>query len=439
MLRPTRLAATTAAVLIPLAVATGSGAPPAPVSADLGPETVSAPATTVAPGASAPTTWAAPSTSVLVAQARPALAADGAIDALDIPYPALAAYQRAATIVADVEADCGLSWELLAAIGRVESDHGRVGGATLNADGTSSPAVRGPVLDGHGAFAAVGDTDAGLYDGDAHWDRAIGPMQFLPSTWTAVGVDADGDGVRSVDDIDDAALGAAVYLCAGTERLDTRPGAWAALFRYNHDSAYVTKVLDVARAYTEGRAALPTGTSVETIIARGHRPTTNAEPVAAPSQHGDPATSVFVEAHHPSGGHAPAKPTRPVQVPAGPEPADPTPADPEPTDPAPTDPAPTEPTPTEPTPDPEPTTLTGVVGVCADDPALWCLGDTVLDLGDDARLATTATADLDADGAVESNRDEISGLVGTTVTLGVAADTAPARVVSVNGVAYGVQ
>ncbi|MFC6045832.1 lytic transglycosylase domain-containing protein [Nocardioides hankookensis] len=422
MFRPTRLAATTAAVLIPLAVATGSGAPPIPVSADLGAEAAPASAAEAAPAPTTDTTWAAPTRGIPVAEARPALAARGAVDALDIPLGALAAYQRATTIIADVQPDCGLRWEQLAAIGRIESDHGRVGGATLNVDGTSSPAVRGPVLDGQGDLAAVSDTDAGLYDGDARWDRAIGPMQFLPSTWTEVGVDADGDGVRSADDLDDAALGAAVYLCAGGEHLDTPTGAWAAIFRYNHSSAYVTRVLQVAHTYEQGRAATVPATVPVTSVAP---PVTNVEATAHPhADHHRPTKGDFVEVR-PAGGRPPTVP----------EP-DPTPTDPEPT---PTEPTPTEPTPTEPTPDPEPATLNGVLAVCADDPAHWCLGDTVLDLGDDAWLATTATDGLDADGVVESNRDEITGLVGTEVTLGVVADTAPARVVSVNGIAYGVQ
>ena len=118
-----------------------------------------------------------------------------ALDHLDIPATALAAYQRAAGVMEQVDESCGLSWTLIAAIGRVESDHGRYAGARLRTDGTSSPEIRGVALDGQGPVAEIRDTDAGELDGDKVWDRAVGPMQFLPSTWSVVGVDADEDGV----------------------------------------------------------------------------------------------------------------------------------------------------------------------------------------------------------------------------------------------------
>ena len=263
-----------------------------PVSADLTSEApvVSAagslPASTVAPPP------VLPDLTLQTGEPRTALAATGAVNALDIPLTALAAYQRAAAVIAQADAVCALNWELLAAIGRVESDHGRFGGAALNPDGTSSPAVRGPVLNGKGPVAAIADTDAGRVDGNARWDRAVGPMQFLPSTWTIVGVDADGDGTRSADDLDDAALGAAVYLCAGDESLATTAGARAALLRYNPSAAYATKVLAVTRAYKKGRYVAPLETTAETIVARSH---------AADDSTGEAGTRVAVETAIPTG------------------------------------------------------------------------------------------------------------------------------------------
>ncbi len=62
-------------------------------------------------------------------------------------------------------------------------------------------------------------------------------MQFIPSTWDIVGVDADGDGQKNPQDIDDAALATAVYLCAGTQDLSTTEGQRAAVFSYNHSGA----------------------------------------------------------------------------------------------------------------------------------------------------------------------------------------------------------
>lgn len=413
MLRPARLALTTAAVLVPIAVATGSGAPPAPVAAPLVSDApVAAPAAPAAPVTTSPAVVAP---SALRATRRTALAGTGAVDALDIPFTALAAYQRAAAVVAQVDAACGLRWEVLAAVGRVESDHGRVGGSTLGADGTSSPRILGPVLDGTGPLAAVPDSDAGGVDGDDRWDRAVGPMQFLPSTWTVVGVDADGDGSRSADDLDDAALGAAVYLCAGSDDLGTSAGARSALLRYNPSTTYAARVLEVARSYEHGRAAVATVQPVETRMARQHQATPVPGKNHKPAHHGHPGTSVFVMAH-PAGSAKPGKPAHPA-VPH-PEPADPAPADP------------------TPVPTPEPVVLTGLLAPCAAAVEAWCVGGATVDLGDAAHLAAPALVDLDGDGVVESNREEIAGLVGTEVTVVVADDTDPARVVAINGGAY---
>jgi hypothetical protein len=171
----------------------------------------------------------------------------------DIPATALMAYQRAADIIAKVKPSCDLPWTLLAAIGRVESDHGRFAGATLSSDGLSSPRVVGIALNGKGPVAAIPDTDGGRWDGDTEWDHAVGPMQFLPSTWSLVGVDADGDGVRSIDDINDAALGAGVYLCAGAEQgLSSAAAMQKAVYRYNDSDEYVALVMAYESLYAGG-------------------------------------------------------------------------------------------------------------------------------------------------------------------------------------------
>ena len=83
-----------------------------------------------------------------------------------------------------------------------------------------------------------------------------------------------------------------------------------------------------------------------------------------------------------------------------------------------------------------PRTRSGSPGVLTACGTGWCLGQLSLDVGDAAFLAATSSADFDADGAVESNSDELTGLAGTEVSLLVAPDAAPARVLSVNGVAY---
>jgi hypothetical protein len=74
---------------------------------------------------------------------------------------------------------------------------------------------------------------------------AVGWMQFLPSTWSEYGVDADGDGSRDPYDPDDAICAAARYLRAAGAPRDIR----AAVFAYNHADWYVDLVLGLARQY----------------------------------------------------------------------------------------------------------------------------------------------------------------------------------------------
>ncbi|GAA5144914.1 hypothetical protein GCM10023340_13330 [Nocardioides marinquilinus] len=169
-----------------------------------------------------------------------------------IPSAALAAYQRAETVINAADPGCKLTWQLVAAIGRVESNHGRFGGSALDSDGVATPAITGIALDGRNGTTVIRDTDAGQYDGDRSFDRAVGPMQFIPSTWAQVGVDADGDGERNPQDIDDAALGTAVYLCSGDDDLSTLSGQRDAVFRYNNSESYVDLVLSVMDAYLGG-------------------------------------------------------------------------------------------------------------------------------------------------------------------------------------------
>ncbi len=179
-----------------------------------------------------------------------------------IPAAALAAYQRAETVINAADKSCHLSWQLIAAIGRVESDHGRTNGNTLNSRGVATPGIYGVALDGRHGTSRIDDTDAGQYDADARFDRAIGPMQFIPSTWSVVGVDADGDGERNPQDIDDAALATAVYLCSGSDDLSAPAGQRAAVYRYNHSSAYVDLVLSIMNAYLDGEfTSVPNGTT----------------------------------------------------------------------------------------------------------------------------------------------------------------------------------
>jgi hypothetical protein len=178
-----------------------------------------------------------------------------------IPSAALAAYQRAETVINAADTTCHLPWQLVAAIGRVESNHGSVHGSHLTSAGLAAPPIYGLPLDGTHDTTTIADTDGGALDGDTAYDRAVGPMQFIPSTWSIVGVDSDGDGQRNPQDIDDAALATAVYLCSGKDDLSTDEGRRASVFRYNHSQEYVDLVLAFYQAYVDGEfTSVPNGT-----------------------------------------------------------------------------------------------------------------------------------------------------------------------------------
>ncbi|WP_026066043.1 lytic transglycosylase domain-containing protein [Actinoalloteichus spitiensis] len=170
-------------------------------------------------------------------------------DPLNIPRAALQAYGYAAATVRAENPSCGLAWTTLAAIGAAESNHGRHGGATLDRTGRPSEPIIGIPLDGRPGVKEILDTDGGELDGDDVYDRAVGPMQFLPQTWAEWGVDADGDGVADPQDIDDAALAAGNYLCDSGGDLTEPAGWWRAVLTYNESRAYATDILERAERY----------------------------------------------------------------------------------------------------------------------------------------------------------------------------------------------
>ena len=184
----------------------------------------------------------------------PRAGADGVISTLSsngIPSAALFAYRRAETLLSKSDASCKLPWNLVAAIGRVESNHGRSNGNALNDDGLAQPGIYGVPLNGNGV-AKISDTDRGAFDKDTVWDRAVGPMQFIPGTWRSAGVDSDNDGKKDPQDIDDAATAAGIYLCAGSGDLSSDAGARTAVHGYNHSDSYVDLVMKISAAYGNG-------------------------------------------------------------------------------------------------------------------------------------------------------------------------------------------
>lgn len=165
-----------------------------------------------------------------------------------IPPRALAAYGGAAIFKAADRPDCGLSWTTLAGIGSVESDHGRHGGSTIGEDGTVVPPIFGVSLRGDGT-ARIPDSDGGTIDGDVEYDRAVGPMQLIPATWRNWHVDGGGDGVEDPQNIDDAVVAAANYLCRASPDMASE-GAWrTGVGAYNPSTVYIADVASAANRY----------------------------------------------------------------------------------------------------------------------------------------------------------------------------------------------
>ncbi len=167
-------------------------------------------------------------------------------DAHQIPVTALSAYKRATASVAPSLPECHISWEIIAGIGRIESVHASAYG--LRSDGSTERPILGPRLDGHG-FALVQDTEKGEWDGDAVFDRAIGPLQFIPSTWKRWQMDGNGDGVRDPGNIFDASLGSAMYLCSDRHDLANASDLSQAILSYNNSREYLNDVLHWIAVY----------------------------------------------------------------------------------------------------------------------------------------------------------------------------------------------
>ncbi|WUG91006.1 lytic transglycosylase domain-containing protein [Streptomyces sp. NBC_00454] len=253
-----------------------------------------------------------------------------------IPATVLAAYRRAEQTVGASDPRCGLRWQLLAAIGKVESGQAR--GGQVDAAGTTLRPILGPVLDGNG-FANISDTDGGAYDGDARYDRAVGPMQFIPSTWASWGQDGNGDGKRDPGNVYDAALAAGRYLCAGTRDLRVDADLDRAVLSYNQSDAYLRTVRSWFTYYLKGTHEVPDSAGSGGGTPSGTSPTPKPKPTPAPTPTPSPTP-------------APTPTPTPSPTPAPTPAPTPTPTP----DPSPTPmPSPT-PTPTpEPTPTPSPT------------------------------------------------------------------------------------
>jgi membrane-bound lytic murein transglycosylase B len=264
-LRVSRTPAFSIAVIAPLVLASGVGGAGPTLQGQLAPVRGAAPAVRTAITQVAAVSPAVPNLDgpvVIAAERTPAAfhVAEGAASAppppmivnspgaLGIPSIALSAYRNAEQKMAVATPACGISWNLLAGIGRIESGH--AGGGAVDARGTAVVPIYGPALDGSlpGNEVIVQST----VDNRVTYARAVGPMQFLPGTWARYASDGDGDGVADPQNLFDSTLAAARYLCSGGFNLRDPAQVMAAILRYNNSMPYAQNVLGWAAAYATG-------------------------------------------------------------------------------------------------------------------------------------------------------------------------------------------
>lgn len=271
-------------------------------------------------------------------------------DLMDIPVPALAAYQRAETVLAEALPTCHLDAALLAGIGKVETDHGRIGTWRLGPAAVMRPYLIGaPITEPRHELPALTDTDGGTWDRDPAADHPIGPLQIAPSLWQRVAVDGDGDGLRRPFDLDDAALALGVALCGTDADLARAPERRAALRSLNDRAVYVRAVEEYRAAYAAPVVIPPVYVDTVGVVVT---PPPAAAPAAAPKPAPKPAAKPAPKpAPQPK---PPAPAPKPTPAPPKPTPA-PKPPKPGPSTTPPTTPPPTTtPTPTTPPPAPTP-------------------------------------------------------------------------------------
>lgn len=219
------------------------------------------------------------------------------VDGTDIPLVTFNAYVIASRVLAIEQPNCGIDWSMLAGIGRIESQHGLIFNNELDVDGNPSDLIRGPALDGRilsgaefltdgaevpppsdrteaiqlegaegveavdGAeavelpvikrLALISDTDGGRLDADTTYDRAVGPMQFIPQTWRTYEADANLDDIKDPQNVYDASLASARYLCNAAGSMTNEEGERRAYFAYNHDEEYTENVFKAGIRYAK--------------------------------------------------------------------------------------------------------------------------------------------------------------------------------------------
>jgi membrane-bound lytic murein transglycosylase B len=166
---------------------------------------------------------------------------------IGVPPIALAAYETAAQRISVEDPHCGLTWDLLAGIGRVESHHAENG--DVDSNGTTLNPIYGPSLNGSLPGNEV------ISDGAGGYQRAEGPMQFMPGTWNRYA--APGSDPQNLFD---AAYTAGRYLCSDGGDLRDPGQRTDAILRYNDSMAYVADVMSWSLGYANGAAAMTPAT-----------------------------------------------------------------------------------------------------------------------------------------------------------------------------------
>lgn len=214
---------------------------------------------------------AAPDEDPGAAHIQPASIPDGP---LGIPGIALDAYHRATDRLNAEQPACEMDWTVLAGIGQVESNQGR---GRFDVHGNTIGRILGPRLDGSlPGTAVITDTDGGRFDGDSEFDRAVGPVQFIPSTWKLLGRDGNADGVADPNNIYDGALAAATLLCNQGGSMSDPAARTRAILAYNNSLAYVANVNAWAHGYAVNAFPLPSD------LPEIHQPKPTVEPPKPP-------------------------------------------------------------------------------------------------------------------------------------------------------------
>lgn len=221
-----------------------------------------------------------------------------------IPSPVLDAYRHAPDYARRFTPACrGVRWSILAGIGHIESHHGAGRPLDPNGDLHTRPIIGVP-LDGSNGTARIIDSDGGRFDGDRVYDRAVGPMQFIPSSWRTMGRDGNDDGVADPHNIYDAVAAAVVHLCGtGPKDLSDRATLDAAIYGYNASRSYVAQVLAQVDRYdqltpTSAGGDSASGTTVETYPAIISLIADSAVPYGVTSTRRTPEAGGGVSYHH---------------------------------------------------------------------------------------------------------------------------------------------